>query len=162
MINAKTRGGRGFNPHLRHMERPLVATGIFIVRDGKVLLVRFNDQKGEWSGKLTVPGGKVEFGESAKDCVRREAREEIGVEVEPLRLVNVNEARDVSWKDGSKKHFVFLNYQCRIISGEPKAGSDAAEILWVSPEEIRDELLNHPESIRDTLKKMGFLAGPGN
>lgn len=142
------------------MERPLVATGIFIVRDGKVLFVRFNDKKGEWSGKLTVPGGKLEFGESVEDCVRREAREEIGVEVEPLKLVNVNEAPDVSWEDGSRKHFIFLNYQCRIVSGELKAGSDAVEIVWVSPEEIKDELLNHPESIRDTLKKMGFLAEP--
>ncbi|MBM3861911.1 MAG: NUDIX domain-containing protein, partial [Verrucomicrobia bacterium] len=57
-----------------------------IIRDGCVLLVRVNDEGGEW---YVLPGGGQRHGESLHETVRRECLEEIGVEVEvgELRLV---------------------------------------------------------------------------
>ena len=84
---------------------PITVTGTFIIEGNKILLIKFNDTKGSWSGKWTVPGGKVEFGERILDAVKREANEETGLEVEPIKLIEVDEAIV-----GEERHYIFLNY----------------------------------------------------
>ena len=133
------------------MQYPKAVTGTFIVDNDKVLLIKFDDTKGSWSGKWTVPGGKVEFGESIYDALKREAKEETGLDVETVELISVDEG---IVKD--EKHFIFLNYLCKVIGGEVKAGSDAVDIKWFSKDELDKIELNHP-SVKRTLKKMGFI-----
>lgn len=131
---------------------PRAVTGTFIVDNGKVLLIRFNDKKGSWSGKWTVPGGKVEFGERIVDAVKREAKEETGLDVEVLKLIDVDEAIV-----GSERHYIFLNYLCKVIDGQMKASSDASGIGWFTKDELDKIELNSPVTIRRTLSKIGFL-----
>ena len=66
---------------------PLVGVGAVIVRDGRVLLVRRGTEplRGRWS----IPGGLIEVGEMLREAVVREAREETGLEVEPVELVEL-------------------------------------------------------------------------
>lgn len=101
---------------------------------GNVLLIRRakEPRKGQWS----LPGGKLEFGETLIEGVRREVREETGLEVEILGLVDVAETiRDAS-VGAADDHFVLIDYGARVISGTAVAASDAAEARWFSVEEL--------------------------
>jgi mutator protein MutT len=114
-------------------DAPVVGVGAVVVRDGKALIVRrgHEPRKGEWS----LPGGRVELGESLEDATRREIREETGLEVDVGPLV---EAFDrVHRLDGRiRYHFVILDYLCVPRAGEARAGDDAEDVAWVTAEEL--------------------------
>jgi ADP-ribose pyrophosphatase YjhB (NUDIX family) len=109
-------------------EAPLVGVGAVVFDDGRVLLVRRGREplKGHWS----LPGGMLELGESLVEGVVREIREETGLIVEPLELV---ELLDRIHRDGERVryHYVIADYLCRVVSGELKAASDADAVRWV-------------------------------
>ena len=113
-------------------EMPLVGVGAVIVHQDRVLLIRRGTEpmKGRWS----IPGGLIELGESLHDAVRREIREETSLDVEPVALV---ELVDRVHRDETRVryHYVIADYLCRVVGGEPQAGSDAAEVYWASQPE---------------------------
>ena len=112
---------------------PVVGVGGVVVLDGKALIVKrgHEPRKGEWS----LPGGRVELGESLPDATRREIKEETGLDVDVGPLV---EAFDrVHRLDGRVRyHFVILDYLCVPIGGELEAGDDADDVAWVAAEEL--------------------------
>jgi mutator protein MutT len=120
-------------------DAPVVGVGAVVVRDGKALIVRrgHEPRKGEWS----LPGGRVELGESLEEATRREIREETGLEVDVGPLV---EAFDrVHRLDGRiRYHFVILDYLCVPRAGEARAGDDAEDVAWVTAEELDAYRLN--------------------
>ena len=107
---------------------PIVAVGAIVVKDNRVLLVRRGAAplKGHW----TLPGGVLELGESLREGVIREVREETGLTVEPIELI---ELLDRIHREGSRIQFqyVIADYLCRVTGGEAKAASDADEVRWV-------------------------------
>jgi 8-oxo-dGTP diphosphatase len=78
--------------------RPRVGIGLFIVKDGKVLLGKRKNAHGEgnWGG----PGGHLEFGESFEECAKREALEEAGIEIENVRFLCLS-----NFKDHMRDHY---------------------------------------------------------
>ena len=99
-----------------------------IVQDGRVLLVQRgrDPMKGQW----TLPGGVLEVGESLVEGVAREVREETGLEIEVLELVELLDR--IHREDGRVRfHYVIADYLCRLTGGELKAASDADEVCWV-------------------------------
>ena len=107
---------------------PLVGVGAVVVHEGRVLLVRRGREplKGHW----TLPGGLVEVGESLVEGVAREVREETGLGVETIELVEV---LDRIHRDGGRVryHYVIADYLCRVTGGELCAASDADDVRWV-------------------------------
>ena len=105
-----------------------------IVRDesGRLLLVRRGQPPGQ--GLWSVPGGRVEPGESDEVATVREAWEETGLDVRVDVLAGVVE-RDAP--DGSV--FVIRDYRCRLLDpeGAPRAGTDAAEVGWFTARQVR-------------------------
>ncbi len=100
----------------------------------EILLIRRakEPRKGQWS----LPGGKVEFGEKLADGLRREIREETGLEVEILGLASVAETiRDAS-AGAADDHFVLLDYSARWVSGTARAASDAADARWFAYDDL--------------------------
>jgi len=107
---------------------PLVAVGAVIVKDNRVLLVRRSSAplKGHW----TLPGGVLELGESLHQGVVREVREETGLTVEPLELIELLD-RIHREQERIQYHYVIADYLCRVTAGEAKAASDADDVRWV-------------------------------
>ena len=115
---------------------PILAVRAVIVRHGKVLIVRRARQPA--MGLYTLPGGGVEVGETLREAVMREVREETALTVEPVGIVGYREAiaRD---RDGRvERHFVILPFAARWIAGEPMLSDELSEAMWVDPAAIAD------------------------
>jgi ADP-ribose pyrophosphatase YjhB (NUDIX family) len=77
-----------------------------------------------------VPGGALEVGESLSQGVVREVREETGLDVEVLELVELLDR--IHHEDGRVRfHYVVADYLCRMTGGELLAASDADAVRWV-------------------------------
>jgi 8-oxo-dGTP diphosphatase len=121
------------------MSQPVIVVGVAAViwNDRReVLLIRRTKQprQGEWS----LPGGKVEFGERLEDALKREIREETGLEIEVVGLIDVAETIDDASAGAAGAHFVLIDYAARVVSGEAVAASDAADATWVPIGELDD------------------------
>ena len=114
-------------------EAPVVGVGAVVLQDGKVLLVKRGHQprKGEWS----LPGGRVELGESLVDATRREIREETGLDVEVGPLIECFD-RIHRVGDRVQYHFVIADYLCTPRGGQLVAADDAEEVAWVGPDDL--------------------------
>ena len=112
---------------------PVVGVGAVVVNDGKALIVKraHEPRKGEWS----LPGGRVELGEALVDAVRREIKEETGLDIVVGPIVEVLDR--VHHHDGRVRyHFVIVDYLCTCVGGELCAGDDADDAAWVTSDEI--------------------------
>jgi 8-oxo-dGTP diphosphatase len=109
-------------------DHPLVGVGGVVVRRGRVLLIRRGNEplKGAWS----IPGGLLELGEELAAGVRRELKEETGLDVEPLEIL---EAFDRIFRDGPRVryHYVIVDYACRWKRGRLRPASDVLDARWV-------------------------------
>jgi mutator protein MutT len=118
----------------RYPDRPYVGIGGVIVHDGRVVLVkrRFEPLAGQWS----IPGGAVEAGETLEACVVREMNEETGFVVEVGPVVEVLDRITRDDEGRVLYHFVLIDYLCRPVGGELRAGSDVAEAVLAEPAEL--------------------------
>jgi ADP-ribose pyrophosphatase YjhB (NUDIX family) len=103
------------------VHRAEVAVGAVLVRDGRLLLVRRG--RGVAVGRWSLPGGRVEPGERLADAVRRELREETGLDVTVGALCGVAE------RISEQAHYVILDFWVTA-DGVPAAGDDAAAVTW--------------------------------
>ncbi len=114
-------------------KQPLVGVGGVVIHRNRVLLIRRGGEplKGEWS----IPGGLIEVGEELADGVRRELKEETGLEVEPLAMI---ETFDRIFREGRRVryHFVIVDYICRLKRGRLRPASDVVEARWVRREDL--------------------------
>ncbi|HEY2446746.1 MAG TPA: NUDIX hydrolase [Rhizomicrobium sp.] len=113
----------------------VVGVGAVIRNDrGAVLLVRRSNapRAGEWS----LPGGKVEYGETLRAALVREIREETGLEIEALDLIDVAEIGCDSEAGTQDKQYVLVDFRARVVGGVLVAGSDAADARWFAEDEI--------------------------
>lgn len=108
-------------------KRPLACVGVVCRRGDEVLLVRRGREplKGKWS----IPGGKMEFGETAKEAALRELQEETGITARITRLIDVV---DSIMED---QHYVLIDFEAEWISGEPVAADDAEAAEFVPVKE---------------------------
>ncbi len=109
-------------------ETPLVGVGAVIVHQDRILLIQRGTQPalGQWS----LPGGLIELGESLEAAVVREVEEETGLIVAPAGLI---ELLDRIYREGERVryHYVIADFLCRVVGGQLRAGSDAAQVRWV-------------------------------
>jgi ADP-ribose pyrophosphatase YjhB (NUDIX family) len=108
---------------------PTVAVGAFIFdAQGRVLLIERGQPPGE--GLWTVPGGKLEAGETLAQAVAREVREETGLVAEIGPLVCVVERITEGY------HYVILDYLARVVAGSLDPGSDVRAARYVDDSEL--------------------------
>lgn len=113
---------------------PRVAVGAVVLdqrADGPYVVLARRDhppRKGQWS----LPGGKVERGETLERALAREIREECGLEVRVGPLLEVIELID------EPVHYVILDYVCTVVGGSLRAGDDASEVAWVAAYDLAE------------------------
>jgi 8-oxo-dGTP diphosphatase len=118
----------------RYPRRPLVGIGALIFHQGRILMVQRGKEplKGWWS----LPGGAVETGETLDHAVRREVREETGLEVEPVRMFEIFERIMRDAEGAVEYHYVLIDYVCKITGGALCAGDDVAHAAWMRENEL--------------------------
>lgn len=106
-----------------------MAVAAVILKEGSVLLVKRANEpsKGEWS----LPGGVVELGETAKQALRREIKEELSIEVRPKGIVDVVEKIVRDDRGRIRYHYVILEFMAEAGLMEPKPGSDVLDYKWM-------------------------------
>ena len=117
-----------------HPTQPLIGVGALIVENGRVVVIKRGNAPllGEWS----IPGGMLELGETLRQGAEREALEETGLVVRATELLGVFD-RIVPDEEGNiVYHYVLIDFLCQRLSGELRAGADAADARWFTPEEI--------------------------
>ncbi len=134
---------------------PEPTVGIFIFNaQGELLLL----QSHKWPGVYVVPGGHVELGERLEDAVRREAKEETGLEVYDLEFIHFQEfIFDPSfWK---WRHFIFFDFACKTDGQQVRLNEEAQTYTWIKPRQallleldsytrrsLEEWLSRHPEA----------------
>jgi mutator protein MutT len=126
-----------------------VCVGAIAVDAERLLLVRRG--RGPAAGEWSIPGGRVESGETLAEAVVRELAEETGLEGVADRFLGWVE------RIGSDHHFVILDFAVTVLEpGDPVAGEDAAEAEWVPFKEISDRRL--VEGLVEFLHEHGILS----
>jgi 8-oxo-dGTP diphosphatase len=122
----------------RYPDRPLLGVGALVFRlegeEMQILLVERGKEplKGFWS----LPGGLLEVGEKLEDGLRRELREETGIEVGPLSMFEIFERIMPDAEGRTEYHYVLIDYVCRVSGGTLQAASDVSAVAWVSRERL--------------------------
>ena len=110
---------------------PRAVIGALIYNNmGEILIVQMK----KWNNKWTVPGGHIEWGESMEDAVRREVKEETGLELENIEYSGVQESIFSSdYIEG--KHLIMLDFYCKLIGGEVILNEELQEYKWLKPKD---------------------------
>lgn len=120
------------------MATVIVAAAV-VKRDGRVLLTR-RLEGAHLAGFWEFPGGKVEEGEDPERAVVRECREECGIELEVIDVL------EVAFHRYERKDVLLLFYECRLREGSPEVSHlGVAEHAWALPSELRRYPLPPPD-----------------
>jgi 8-oxo-dGTP diphosphatase len=120
--------------NVKNPRRVSVVVSALIEENGKVLLVKRKKSKKAFPGFWGLPTGKVKAGETLEEAVRRETKEETGLEVEPVEIYHITQ----EFHD-NHHHLVFA-FKTKIKGGMLIAKSDVSEAKWFRPKEIKVKL----------------------
>jgi len=117
----------------QYPRQPIVGVGGVVISGDRVLLIRRGKEplKGKWS----IPGGMVELGETLAAGVRREIKEETGLEVEPLDVISMFD-RIQRNRSRVQYHYVIIDYVCRRKRGRLSPATDVVDARWVKRSDL--------------------------
>lgn len=98
----------------------------------KVLLCRSK----KWNNKYIIPGGHIELGEPMEEALRREVKEETGLDIYGIELIGLQESI-FSDTFSERKHFIFIDYLCRTDSSDVSLNSEADAFVWAPLDEVQ-------------------------
>jgi phosphoglycolate phosphatase len=128
-----------------NVEPPLATVGALIFNSKKeVLMIRTH----KWSGLWGIPGGKIKRGEKSETALRRELKEETGLNITDIKFVLVQDC--ISSKEFYREaHFVLLNYTCKCAAKNPRVvlNEEAREFQWLKLAAAKKLKLNKPTKI---------------
>lgn len=114
------------------MKNQRFATKALIVNDGKVLLIKRSDKEEVYTGLWDIPGGRLKLGEPPHDGLKREAVEEIGIEVEIQKPWHVWDFTT----DKGETQVIGITFICSIKPGAIKLSEEHTEYLWATLNEV--------------------------
>ena len=136
---------------MENNNHPYIGVDNIILNDkGGILLNKRADSMRTYPGMWGLVSGYIEWGETVEDALKREAMEEVGVNIKVVKFTG-------RYYDSPGRHpkktVICLPHICRIISGEPNVNQpeEVSEVRWFRPEEIRSMELayNHKKMLED-------------
>jgi len=132
--------------------------GVMIMKEGKVLLGKRHvdpikaDSLLNGAATWTMPGGKMEFGETFEEAGKREAKEETGIDLEEVKVMCVNNERMES------AHFITIGLFCEKFQGEPRVmePDEITEWRWVGLEDLPAPMYFPSAEVIDNYKQKKF------
>ena len=112
---------------------PQLAVSAAIFRDDKILLVR--RARSPAKGFYSLPGGRVEFGESLHTALHREVDEETALKIEIVELAGW---REVLPEAPGSEHYLIMSFAARWSSGEPVLNDELDDFKWLPPDALGD------------------------
>jgi 8-oxo-dGTP diphosphatase len=131
--------------------RPQLAVSATIFRDGKVLLVRRSHAPGK--GVYSLPGGRVEHGESLHTALAREVVEETGLKIEIVGLAGWREVLPTTPAGG---HYVIMSFAARWLEREPVLNEEHDDFKWLEPGNFGD--LKLTDGLKEVIEAARLLA----
>jgi 8-oxo-dGTP pyrophosphatase MutT (NUDIX family) len=124
--------------YVGHAPLLMVGAAVLITDEENRLLMLYRSDNKCWG----LPGGAVELGETIETALRREAREEIGLEPGSLSLFGVFSGPELFYRypNGDEVHNIAIVYRARFAGGEICLNSEHTEWGWFAPEEIPDNI----------------------
>src|SRR3954469_3394221 len=109
-------------------DRPVVGVGAVVWRGQQVLLIRRGNppRAGQWS----LPGGGQQLGETLREAITREVREETGLELGGLRPLTTVALVERDTDARARYHSPLVDFTAEAADGEPVTGDDAAAVAW--------------------------------
>lgn len=112
---------------------PQLAVSAAIFRDDRILLVR--RARSPAKGFYSLPGGRVEFGETLHAALHREIDEETGLKID---IVGLAGWREVVPGAGGGGHYLIMSFAARWIAGEPVLNDELDDFRWLKPDDLGD------------------------
>jgi len=138
-------------PDPKRIRRATTAAVIFD-EAGRLLLMQRSD-----NGRWALPGGTMETGERADECVVREVKEETGYDVEIVRLVGVYsdpEHTTITYPGGDTVAYVCILFECRVVGGEAALSDESSAVEWHSPDTLPEPFhAGHIPRVHDALAR---------
>jgi 8-oxo-dGTP diphosphatase len=131
-------------PHCGRYNNRRVAVDALIFQNNKILLIKraVEPFKGFWA----LPGGGIDFDETAEEALQKEVIEETGLKLLSAKFLHIytDPKRD-------PKQVITLSYYVEA-EGQPKAGDDAKEYRWFDLQKLPELAFDHKKIIEDYLK----------
>jgi 8-oxo-dGTP diphosphatase len=131
---------------------PQLAVSAAIFRDGKILLVR--RARSPAKGFYSLPGGRVEFGETLHAALHREVDEETRLKIE---IVDLAGWREVVPAAGGGGHYLIMSFAARWASGEPVLNDELDDVRWLNPDALGDLAIT--AGLQDIIRSARRLLG---
>lgn len=138
------------------MQYRTIVVGLVWNRRRELLLCRMHPERGVFPGQWGLPGGGIEPGERMVEALRRELREEIGVEVADVRPAFFKDGEYLkSGADGTRRpvYMIFLLFHCTARSDDVSLNDELDDYRWVGEDDLGELDLN--SETRDTLDRLG-------
>jgi len=136
------------------MKARIIVVGL-IEKDGKFLLGEKSVNVGPYANTWHIPGGGINpEEESMEDALKREIKEETGIEIQNIQPVGFDEDYEKN-KHAEMTHYIFLDFKADYLSGEIKAGDDMNKLQWIEKDKLNDLNINKPT--RKLLQKLNLI-----
>lgn len=133
---------------LPKQRNPYPTIDVIIEKEDSIILIKRGRDPNK--GKISIPGGFVEWGETVEQAAVREVEEETGLKVRLKEILGVysDPNRD------SRGHIMTVTFVADPVEGEPRGGSDTADAKWFKLDEIpfNDIPGDHPKILHDYIK----------
>ncbi|NNE99842.1 MAG: nucleoside triphosphatase NudI [Pyrinomonadaceae bacterium] len=119
-------------------ERRIIVVGLVWNKKGELLLCKMPPNRGVFPGQWGLPGGGIKPNETMEEALRREMKEEIGIEIENIEPVFFKDGEfEKTFADSSKRkvYMIFLLFNCRASEDQLQLSEEFEEYRWISLED---------------------------
>jgi nucleoside triphosphatase len=128
------------------MKTRIIVSVIIENSRGEILMGKKHSNRGVYLDDWHMPGGGIEEDESVEQALKREVKEETGLEIIDIRPIHFSDDTATRIQDGRSEelHLIFLEFQCKAKTDDFSPGDDLETLKWVPKSEIKNYNLTPP------------------